>query len=105
MGFSKLSVTDAMPDGFRPAEPAKMTSIISLPRRLLLDRSPSTHLIASTMFDLPHPLGPTTPVIASSKVNSVRSANDLNPHRVSLARRIGTTTSVPWVAHFSETGF
>ncbi len=62
-GFSNTSATDAMPAGLRAADPAKMTSIISLPRRLLLDRSPSTHLIASTTLLLPQPLGPTMPVM------------------------------------------
>ena len=76
--------------GLREAEPAKMTSIISLPRRLLLERSPRTHLMASTTLDLPQPLGPTTPVTSSSKENSVRSAKDLKPLSVSLARRISS---------------
>ena len=78
-GFSKERVTAARPSGLRPADPAKMTSVISLPRSDLLDRSPSTHLIASTTLDLPHPLGPTMAVTGSSKVNSVRSAKDLKP--------------------------
>jgi hypothetical protein len=92
--LSNESVTLAIPLGVRPAEPAKMTSIISFPRRLLLERSPSTHLIASTMLLLPHPFGPTTPITSSSKVNSVASANDLNPLSVSLRRRIGSATSL-----------
>src|SRR5262245_22698343 len=77
-----------MPDGLRAAEPAKITSIISVPRRLLLERSPSTHLIASTTLDLPQPLGPTIPVTAWSKVNSVGSAKLLKPLSVSLHRRM-----------------
>ena len=89
IGLSNPSVTEAMPEGDRPAAPAKMTSIISLPRSDLLERSPSTHLMASTTLDLPHPLGPTTPVMSSSKVNSVRSANDLKPLRMSLDKRMG----------------
>jgi len=35
--------------------------------------------MASTLFDFPHPFGPTTPVIGSSKVRTVRSTKDLNP--------------------------
>ena len=45
-----------------------MTSAISLPRRLLTLCSPSTHLMASTMFDLPEPLGPTTTVMPGGKL-------------------------------------
>ena len=35
--------------------------------------------MASTMFDLPQPLGPTTAVMGSGKVNTVLSTNDLKP--------------------------
>jgi hypothetical protein len=35
--------------------------------------------IASTIFDLPHPLGPTIPVIGLSNIIWVLSAKDLNP--------------------------
>ncbi len=37
------------------------------------------HNIASTMFDLPQPFGPTTAVIPSPKRNDVLSMNDLKP--------------------------
>src|SRR5688572_3401978 len=37
------------------------------------------HRIASTMFDLPQPLGPTTPTFCSSNVSTVRSQKDLKP--------------------------
>ena len=93
-GFSKVSVTDAMPPGLRAAEPAKITSIISLPRSDLLDRSPSTHLIASTTLDLPQPFGPTIPVIGSSKVKVVRSAKLLKPATVSLDSRSPAVRSI-----------
>ena len=68
-----------MPAGLRLPEPLKMTSIIASPRRLLADCSPSTHLKPSTTLILPHPLGPTMPVMGQSKTNSVRSAKLLNP--------------------------
>ncbi len=42
-----------------------MTSSIARPRRCLADCSPITQRMASTMFDLPHPLGPTIDVIGS----------------------------------------
>ena len=38
-----------------------------------------THRMASTMFDLPHPLGPTIDVIGSGNEMVVLSTNDLNP--------------------------
>jgi hypothetical protein len=44
--------------------------------------APSTHAIASTTFDLPDPLGPTTTVTPGSRVIVVASAKDLKPLRV-----------------------
>jgi hypothetical protein len=35
--------------------------------------------MASMMFDLPQPLGPTTAVIGCSMLSTARSQNDLNP--------------------------
>ena len=86
-GLSKTKVTLAMPHGLRVALPAKMTSSMAPPRRLLALRSPSTHLIASTTLDLPHPFGPTTPMIGESKRNSVVSAKLLKPLRTSRESR------------------
>src|SRR6478672_10611315 len=88
LGFSKTSVTSAIPAGLRLPEPLKMTSSIASPRRDLADCSPSTHLKPSTTLDLPQPLGPTTPVIGASKTNSVRSAKLLKPCRMSFFNRI-----------------
>src|ERR1700722_4095410 len=69
-----------MPTGLRDFVPAKMTSSMRAPRRLLADCSPRTQLIASLRFDFPHPLGPTTAAIPSPlNRSSVRSQNDLNP--------------------------
>ncbi len=56
-----------------------MTSAISLPRRLLTLCSPRTHLIASTMFDLPDPFGPTTTVMPLGNSSRVLSAKLLKP--------------------------
>src|SRR5262245_37303553 len=56
-----------------------MTSAISPPRRLLADCSPSTHRTASTTFDFPLPLGPTTAVTPGGNSNAVLSAKLLNP--------------------------
>ena len=73
-------VTYAMPSGLRSRVPAKMTSSMRAPRRLLADCSPSTQLMASLMLDLPQPLGPTMAAMPSPlKRSSVRSQKDLNP--------------------------
>src|SRR5450755_1573870 len=84
--LSMVSETSARPSGGRPAVPAKMTSSILPPRRLLAPCSPSTHANASTTFDLPEPLGPTTQVMPGSSRNVVDDANDLKPRRVRLFR-------------------
>ena len=69
-----------MPSGLRSRVPAKITSSMRVPRRLLADCSPSTQLMASLMLDLPQPLGPTMAAMPSPlKRSSVRSQKDLNP--------------------------
>src|SRR5256714_12119751 len=69
-----------MPVGLRSRVPAKMTSSMRTPRRLLADCSPRTQEMASEMLDFPHPLGPTTAAIPSPwNFSSVRSQKDLNP--------------------------
>src|SRR5579885_2307064 len=80
-----VSDTSAMPVGLRWRVPAKMTSSMRAPRSDLADCSPSTHEIASEMFDLPHPLGPMMAATPSPwNFSSVRSQNDLNPRICSL---------------------
>jgi hypothetical protein len=76
---SNVSDTSAIGAGPRDSEPAKMTSSMALPRRCFALCSPMHHRIASTMFDLPHPFGPTTPVICSLMLTTARSQNDLKP--------------------------
>jgi hypothetical protein len=49
------------------------------PLNALPDFSPNAHRTASTMLDLPHPLGPTIAVMPLSRVMMVSSAKDLNP--------------------------
>ncbi len=71
--------TSAKPAGPRLSEPAKMTSSMARPRRCLADCSPMAQRMASTMLDLPQPLGPTTAVMGSGNVKTVRSTNDLKP--------------------------
>jgi hypothetical protein len=84
--LSMVSVTSARPSGGRPAVPAKMTSSILPPRRLLAPCSPRTQAMASTTFDLPEPLGPTTAVIPGSSRSVVALAKDLKPLSVRLDR-------------------
>src|SRR5690242_12595656 len=79
-----VRVTSARPSGGRDAVPAKTTSSILPPRRLLAPCSPITQANASTMFDLPDPFGPTTHVIPGSNRSKVAEAKDLNPRRVRL---------------------
>src|ERR1700733_13120238 len=77
-----VRLTSARPRGAREVVPAKMTSSILPPRRLLAPCSPITQERASTTFDLPEPLGPTTQVIPVSRRSVVAEANDLKPRRV-----------------------
>src|SRR3954452_9486181 len=81
-----VNVTSARPSAGRPAVPAKMTSSILPPRRLLAPCSPSTQAIASTTLDLPEPFGPTTAVMPGSRRSVVGDAKDLKPLSVRLDR-------------------
>src|SRR3954452_19787936 len=84
-----VRLTSARPSGARPDVPAKMTSSILPPRRLLAPCSPMTQARASTTLDLPEPLGPTTAVIPGSKRRVVAEAKDLKPFSVRLFRCTG----------------
>src|ERR1700759_1291283 len=84
--LSMVSVTSARPNGGREVVPAKTKSSILPPRRDLDPRSPMTQARASTMLDLPEPLGPTTQVMPGSRRRDVADANDLKPRRVRLFR-------------------
>src|SRR5579885_118905 len=77
--FSNVSDTSAMPDPARVREPLKMRSSRFSDRNAFILCSPITQRIASTIFDLPQPLGPTMPVMGWSSNTWVLSANDLNP--------------------------
>ena len=76
----------------RDAVPAKITSSIFWLRTALGAWAPSTQAIASTTFDLPEPLGPTTTVTPGSSSSVVASANDLKPLRVRLFRNTASAT-------------
>src|SRR6516225_9716769 len=82
--LSMVRVTSARPRAGLEAVPAKTTSSILPPRRLLAPCSPITQANASTMFDLPDPFGPTTQVMPGSNRSEVAEAKDLNPRRVRL---------------------
>src|SRR5215475_6638637 len=96
--LSMVRVTSARPSGGREAVPAKTTSSILPPRRLLAPCSPITQANASTMFDLPDPFGPTTQVIPDSNRSDVAEANDLNPRRVRLFTYTRGLSSPPLIA-------
>ena len=59
--------------------PLKITSSIFELLNLLVFCSPKTHLIASTIFVLPQPLGPTIPVIPELNRTVSFFAKDLKP--------------------------
>src|SRR5690606_6953450 len=82
--FSIVKDTSAIPIGLRLAVPLKITfSILSL-RSAPLRCSPRHQRIASTIFVLPQPLGPTIDVTPLLKVTFVFCAKDLNPNISSL---------------------
>src|SRR5690606_27293402 len=77
--FSKVRETSAIPEGERVLDPLKIRSSRLSERRDFILCSPITHRMASTIFDFPHPLGPTMPVIGLSRIIWVLSAKDLKP--------------------------
>src|SRR5215831_946089 len=88
--LSKSNSTDAVPTGLRELEPLNTTSAIESPRKCLAEISPITQRTASIMFDLPQPLGPTTPTRLLGKWTVVGSTKDLKPASLILLSRIGT---------------
>src|SRR5580693_2742001 len=75
-----VKVTCAMPSGFLSRVPAKITSSIRAPRKVLALCSPRTQLMASLRFDFPQPLGPTTAAMPEpGNFISVLSKKDLKP--------------------------
>ena len=92
--LSSVRLTSARPSAGRFSVPAKMTSSIFCERTDRGACAPSTQATASTMLDLPDPLGPTTTVTPGSRVMVVASANDLKPLRVRLFRNTVAPTLV-----------
>src|SRR5512145_3418961 len=88
--LSNTSSTEACPTGLRDPDPLKITSAIESPRRCFAEISPMTQRTASMMFDLPQPLGPTTPTRFVGKPTEVGSTNDLKPASLILVRRINS---------------
>lgn len=64
-------------------------SILPPPRSCFALVSPITQRMASEIFDLPEPFGPTTAVMPRSIVMRVLSGNDLNPWISSAFKTIG----------------
>ena len=89
--LSIVTETSARPSGARPDVPAKMTSSIFPPRKLLAPCSPMTHESASTTLLLPDPFGPTTQVMPGSNLSVVGDAKDLKPFSVMLFKYTGRT--------------
>src|SRR5437660_2750949 len=107
---TKVNVTSANPMGGRLAVPLKMQSDIRSARSVLWLCSPSTHEIASTMLDLPHPFGPMMQLSpAPLKVRCVFSQNDLNPTNSTLRslskRPLMFRHASPKQKHFGRYGF
>src|SRR5437867_7610621 len=80
--LSITSLTSAIPRPGRVGLPAKITSVMAEPRSARGPCSPSTQAMASTMFDLPDPLGPTITEMPGVNSSVVLSANDLKPRAV-----------------------
>src|SRR6201993_2078516 len=94
-GSSIVMVTSASPIGGRLAVPLKMQSAMRSARSDLWLCSPSTQLMASTTFDLPHPFGPTIHVVPEPlNVTTVRSQNDLKP-TISTFRSLSKVSPLP----------
>src|SRR5690606_30171361 len=77
---------------------AKMTSSIFCDRTDDGAWAPSTQPIASTTFDLPDPLGPTTTVTPGSSDRLAGSAKDLKPLIWSVLRNTGLPSDLGLLA-------
>ena len=86
--LSNESETSAKLVAFLFFVPLKMIFSIFSDRNVRIFCSPNTHLIASTIFDLPQPFGPTTPVIPLSKLMVTLSPKLLNPLSSNLVNNI-----------------
>src|SRR5690606_4933675 len=89
------STTSVKSRGGRCAVPAKITSSIPPERIDFAEVSPMTRRIASSRFDLPQPLGPTTPVSPGSMRSSAGSTKLLKPASLSLRISIAEAGPMP----------
>ena len=71
--------TSAKPTPRLPSAPWKIRSVLVSARNSRARPPPVTHFSASSRFDLPEPLGPTTAVTPGENSTVVRFPNDLNP--------------------------
>src|ERR1700754_2365008 len=83
----------------RVAVPAKITSSMPPPRNDLGLDSPMAQRSASRRFDLPQPLGPTTPVRPGSILSSAGSTKLLKP--LSLSRLILNPADPPSICRLA----
>src|SRR5690349_20007915 len=90
-----MSSTLARLPGLRAVDPLKITSCIDSPRNSEARDSPSTQRTASMMFDLPQPLGPTTPTSWPGSWKCVGSTNDLKPASLMEVRRMEEAVATP----------
>src|SRR6056297_2039605 len=79
LSFTNVRDTSAIPRAFFFAVPLKITLAMADERRREGLCSPNTQRSASTIFDLPHPFGPTMDVIPLSNFTLVLWAKLLNP--------------------------
>ncbi len=93
--LSSVSETSAIPRDLREAVPLNTTSFMLLERNIEARCSPKTHRRASTILDLPHPLGPTIAVIPVSNCTLVFWAKLLNPWSSSVEINIVATGPDP----------
>src|SRR5258706_15681316 len=77
--LSNTISTEVRPTGFLSEDPLKITSCMCSPRSCFADDSPSPQRAASMTFDLPQPLGPTTPTSCPGTAMAVGSTKDLKP--------------------------
>jgi len=86
--LSIVSDTSAIDKGFLEELPAKIISSRDVPRISRKLCSPKINLIASIIFDFPHPFGPTIAAIDGGGSNKkvVLSAKDLKPLSVNSLR-------------------
>jgi len=87
--LSNTSSTEARLTGFLSVEPLKITSCMCSPRNCFAEDSPSTQRTASITFDLPQPLGPTTPTSCPGTAMVVGSTKDLKPESFTEISRKG----------------